>query len=140
MRLPLPALLALLTTTTFAFYPYHRSDDEQTSQNSPRAVSRPRSTTSDNSLHVPIRRAPFKRANNFPVVRANTPTQQNSLGVNQDGTDQSYFVSFKVGTSNKEFQLLLDSAASNTWVMGAECTTNACGLHNTLGTKDSTTL
>jgi hypothetical protein len=62
------------------------------------------------------------------------------LGIHQDGNDHSYFCSFKVGTSDKEFHLLLDSAASNTWLMSSDCTTNACTLHNTLGSRDSSSL
>lgn len=135
MRLLLPALLAILPTSTFAFYPYQRGDNEKASQNSPRAVSRPRTAISDNSFHVPIR-----RANNFPIVQAADPAGEHSLGVHQDGSDHSYFCAFKVGTSEKEFHLLLDSAASNTWLMSGDCTTNACNLHTTLGARDSASL
>lgn len=36
--------------------------------------------------------------------------------------------------------MLVDSAASNTWVMGSNCTTDACKEHNTFGKGDSTSL
>jgi hypothetical protein len=60
--------------------------------------------------------------------------------VDQDGTDYSYFCAFKFGTGKKEYFMLLDSAASTTWVMSSDCTTSAGGLHPTFGTSDSTTL
>lgn len=82
----------------------------------------------------------MKRANVFPIVRAQTPKEETALGVHQDGTDHSYMCAFKVGSSNKEFHLLLDSAASNTWLMGGQCTTRACLVHTTLATRDSATL
>ncbi|KAF1967574.1 acid protease [Bimuria novae-zelandiae CBS 107.79] len=45
-----------------------------------------------------------------------------------------------IGNSKEEYHLLLDSAASNTWVMGQECESEACGRHNTFGEGDSDTL
>jgi hypothetical protein len=49
-------------------------------------------------------------------------------------------VSVKIGESEEEYHLLLDSAASNTWVMGEGCKSEACGTHNTFGSGDSGTL
>jgi hypothetical protein len=137
MRFLLLALLASLPTSN-AFYPYLK-DEQQSSQNSPRAVSRSRNVA-DNDLRVSIRKLPAKRANGFNILRAPTPAQENSLGVDEDGTDYSYFCSFKFGSSTEEYFMLLDSAASNTWVMSSDCKTKACGLHTLFGTKDSTTL
>lgn len=36
--------------------------------------------------------------------------------------------------------MLIDTGAANTWVMGANCTSDACERHNTLGEQDSKTL
>ncbi|KAF2471599.1 acid protease [Lindgomyces ingoldianus] len=49
-------------------------------------------------------------------------------------------VSVTFGDSKEEYHLLLDSAASNTWVMGQDCKSEACGAHNTFGEGDSTSL
>ncbi|KAF2002698.1 acid protease [Amniculicola lignicola CBS 123094] len=49
-------------------------------------------------------------------------------------------VAVKFGESEEEYHLLLDSAASNTWVMGEGCKSAACGTHNTFGPADSGTL
>ncbi|KAG9204487.1 hypothetical protein G6514_000946 [Epicoccum nigrum] len=49
-------------------------------------------------------------------------------------------VAVTIGDSKEEYHLLLDSAASNTWVMGADCKTDACGTHTTFGKGDSSTL
>ncbi|KAH7355607.1 aspartic peptidase domain-containing protein [Pyrenochaeta sp. MPI-SDFR-AT-0127] len=49
-------------------------------------------------------------------------------------------VAVTFGDSKEEYHLLLDSAASNTWVMAQDCNSAACKTHNTFGTGDSTTL
>lgn len=36
--------------------------------------------------------------------------------------------------------LLVDTGATNAWVMGSDCKSEACGVHRTFGSKDSTTL
>ncbi|KAF1960089.1 acid protease [Byssothecium circinans] len=45
-----------------------------------------------------------------------------------------------IGDSKEEYKLLLDSAASNTWVMSEDCSTEACGKHNLFGKSDSKTI
>lgn len=79
------------------------------------------------------------RANRYPITKAATPTQDNSAGINQDGTDYSYFAEVYLGTRTKPYQMLLDTGAGQSWIMGASCTTNACKLHDTFGPTDSTT-
>ncbi|KAF2025455.1 acid protease [Setomelanomma holmii] len=49
-------------------------------------------------------------------------------------------VAVTIGDSKEEYHLLLDSAASNTWIMGQDCSTEACKTHNTFGKGDSSTL
>lgn len=36
--------------------------------------------------------------------------------------------------------LLVDTGATNAWVMGSSCKSKSCGVHNTFGKEDSTTL
>lgn len=36
--------------------------------------------------------------------------------------------------------LLVDTGATNTWIMGSDCKTKSCGAHHTFGKEDSTTL
>ncbi|TLD18880.1 acid protease [Venturia nashicola] len=96
--------------------------------------------TDDGAMRVSLQRRPAKRQNKFNIMTADKPTKSNSAGVDQDGTDFSYFASFKFGASSKTLYLLLDSAASNTWVMSSDCTTDACGIHTTFGQSDSTSL
>ncbi|KAJ4294553.1 hypothetical protein N0V90_008244 [Kalmusia sp. IMI 367209] len=73
-------------------------------------------------------------------ARSGDPKQKNSVAVDQDGSDLSYIVAVTIGTSDQEYYLLLDSAASNTWVMGETCKTEACGRHSLFGEGQSTTV
>ena len=36
--------------------------------------------------------------------------------------------------------MFVDTGATNAWVMGSSCTSEACGIHHTFGSEDSTTL
>jgi cathepsin D len=65
---------------------------------------------------------------------------KNSMAVNQDGQDYSYFSTLKFGSEGKELYMLVDTGAANTWVMGSNCTTTSCKAHNTFGKSDSSTL
>ncbi|KAF2127427.1 acid protease [Dothidotthia symphoricarpi CBS 119687] len=49
-------------------------------------------------------------------------------------------VAVTFGDSKEEYHLLLDSAASNTWVMGQDCKSDSCSTHTTFGAGDSSTL
>jgi hypothetical protein len=49
-------------------------------------------------------------------------------------------VAVTIGDSSDEYHMLLDSAASNTWVMGQDCESEACKTHATFGKGDSSTL
>jgi len=92
------------------------------------------------SFTLPLRKTHSRRDNQYPIVPANAPKQANSAGIPQDGTDKSYMVEVAIGSQSKKYHLLLDSAASNTWVMGDNCKSEACGLHSTFGSADSATL
>ncbi|KAK3321035.1 aspartic peptidase domain-containing protein [Cercophora scortea] len=81
------------------------------------------------------------RDNTYSVVTPAAPTgTSHAVGVFQDGTDFSYFVQVKFGSSKKPFYMLLDSGAGNTWVMGSTCQSTACEMHSTFGPADSKTL
>jgi hypothetical protein len=49
-------------------------------------------------------------------------------------------VAVTFGDSSDEYHMLLDSAASNTWVMAQDCKSEACKTHATFGKGDSSTL
>ncbi|KAM7217752.1 Aspartic peptidase domain containing protein [Rhypophila decipiens] len=80
------------------------------------------------------------RSNTWSVVSPAEPTFKSTAGVWQDGTDTSYFVQVKFGTPGKPLYMLLDSGAGTSWVMGTECKSRACLMHDTYGPTDSTTL
>jgi hypothetical protein len=130
-----------------AFYPYRYGDGSE-GNNARRALfpegpARYGSDTSNprRSLTLPLHRVSLSsRENKYPIVNSNDPKQSNSVAVDQDGKDVSYMVAVTIGSSKEEYHLLLDSAASNTWVMGQDCTTDACNKHNTFGKADSDTL
>ena len=64
----------------------------------------------------------------------------NSAAIDQDGTDYSYFAEVQLGSNAKTLYMLLDTGASNTWVMGPDCTSPACSTHLSYGPNDSTSL
>ncbi|KAG6994038.1 hypothetical protein G7Y79_00048g084340 [Physcia stellaris] len=83
---------------------------------------------------------PVKRDNEYDIITAAQPSQANSIAVDEDGTDFSYFSALSFGSAGKTMYMLIDTGAANTWVMGANCTSDACERHNTLGEQDSKTL
>lgn len=68
-----------------------------------------------------------------------TPTASKSAGVYQYGPDFSYFVKVLVGSAQQPFYMLLDTGASNTWLMGSHCTSDACKMHSTFDPSTSKT-
>lgn len=90
-----------------------------------------RSTSEDPALR--------NRDNNYHVDSAVKPSVSNAVGIDQDGTDYSYFVEAAFGSEGKKMYMLVDTGASTTWVMGSGCTTSACTKHNTFGPNDSKT-
>ena len=59
-------------------------------------------------------------------------------GIDQDGTDYSYFVRVQLGSKETELLMLVDTGAGSSWVMGSKCTDKACGMHTLFGAGDST--
>lgn len=80
-----------------------------------------------------------KRANLYNIVTATPPTQTNSLGLSQDGTDYSYFAQVKFGSDSTPLWMLMDTGASATWVMATSCSSQPCLNHNTFGPTTSKT-
>ncbi|OTB04140.1 hypothetical protein M426DRAFT_11767 [Hypoxylon sp. CI-4A] len=79
------------------------------------------------------------RDNDYNVVTAVKPTTSHAVGIDQDGTDYSYFLEANFGSEGKSLYMLVDTGASTTWVMGSGCTSSACAKHNTFGPNDSKT-
>ncbi|KAI0163039.1 aspartic peptidase domain-containing protein [Pestalotiopsis sp. NC0098] len=80
------------------------------------------------------------RENTYSVATPVTPSQSNSAGVYQDGTDYSYFIQADIGSAATPMYMLIDTGASTTWVMSSDCKSDPCEKHNTYGSEDSKTL
>ncbi|KAL7784148.1 aspartic peptidase domain-containing protein [Trichoderma ceciliae] len=81
-----------------------------------------------------------KRDNQFHIMQAVDPDEPNTAGLDQDGTDYSYFVQVELGSAKTKLYMLVDTGAGSSWVMGTDCTTQACSLHDSFGPGDSNTL
>lgn len=81
-----------------------------------------------------------KRLNNFDILKSDPPTTADSMAVDQDGSDFSYFSEVLFGPRNKSFLLVIDTGSSDIWVPSANCTAQACRNHETYGPNDSNTL
>ncbi|KAL2160892.1 hypothetical protein VTH06DRAFT_1089 [Thermothelomyces fergusii] len=88
---------------------------------------------------VPVPRSNEKRKNEYPVSRPADPKTPNSAGIYQYGPDYSYFIRVLVGSARQPIFMLLDTGAANTWLMGSECTSAACQLHDTFDPSTSKT-
>lgn len=127
--------------TVTAFYPYQYDDGSKATSSSRRSARISKSSAA--SITLPLRRVPASlrsRQNAYNIVDSKDPSQKNSVAIDQDGSDLSYMVAVSIGDSKEEYHLLLDSAASNTWVMGQDCKSDACGTHTTFGSGDSSSL
>lgn len=139
------ALSSAILPTVTAFYPYHYGDNIP-DLHSRRTLPRPSKIKSKTGpVTLPLHRIPTSpqlrsRQNAYNIVNSNDPNQANSVAIDQDGGDLSYMVAVTIGDSKEEYHLLMDSAASNTWVMGQDCATDACKTHNTFGKRDSSSL
>ena len=146
------AVVILLSTAASAFYPIDLTKDVGNSVGSAKNSKRFYPATTETlgneggpsqPLRLDIRKRwipKVKRTNNFNVVLASQPDMPDGLAISQDGQDFSYISSIKFGSAGKELWMLIDSGAANTWVMGSDCTTDACQAHDTFGKADSKTL
>lgn len=80
------------------------------------------------------------RANEYKVVKPVQTTTVHSAGIYHDESDFSYFVQVLYGSSKKPLYMLLDTGAGTSWVMGSNCKSEACTIHDTFGKEDSKTL
>lgn len=139
------AACAIIPAVT-AFYPY----DPSSGGGSKGQIRRASNVHGDDtiigadtrrSITFPLRRVPVHpRKNGFDIAKGNDPKAKNSVAIDQDGFDLSYMVAVTIGSSPQEYYMLLDSAASNTWIMASTCKTEACGKHNLFGVGHSTSL
>lgn len=95
---------------------------------------------SSNHVSNPKPRPIAKRDNEYPIVTAAQPRQTDSMAIDQDGTDFSYFSQVDFGSSRKPIYMLVDTGAASTWIMGSDCISKPCASHNTFGARDSSTL
>lgn len=125
-----------------AFYPYEPKEHGRNAGTRRAALPNPKFERAPRRpITLPLRRVPLRhRENTYNIVSSADPKQKNSVAIDQDGSDLSYMAAVTIGSSKEEYHLLLDSAASNTWVMGQDCASEACGRHNTFGAGDSDTL
>ncbi|KAL4809045.1 aspartic peptidase domain-containing protein [Aspergillus unguis] len=93
----------------------------------------------DNLLSLDIKNH-AKRDNIYKVVLADKPTEPNTVALNQDGVDYSYFSTVNIGTPGQPVWMMLDTGGANTWVFGADCTSEPCQMHNTFGDNSSSTV
>ncbi|KAI1958629.1 hypothetical protein LOZ58_005035 [Ophidiomyces ophidiicola] len=147
----LPCLLVAgtLSTGVSAFYPVKIPEwDAPSPPSSNRRrffpVSLPKvfSPHESTSLSFDIVKVPTmsRRENKYSAIMSSEPTMKNSIAINQDGSDYSYFSVVKVGSKGQKMWMLLDSGASESWMMGSNCTSPACLKHNTFGREASDTL
>ncbi|KAF1814508.1 acid protease [Eremomyces bilateralis CBS 781.70] len=129
--------IGLLIPYATAFYPYAEPGSEPPSHRRG-IISVPKGDIVN--LRIPIHRVVSPRANQYNIISAAEPSTKNSIGIDQDGTDFSYMAKFQFGSSPDVYHLLVDSGASNTWVMSAACTNQACNSHNTYGPQKSSSL
>ncbi|GAB1312963.1 hypothetical protein MFIFM68171_03173 [Madurella fahalii] len=80
-----------------------------------------------------------RRVNGYSVSEPMAPTAPNSAGIYQYGPDYSYFIKAQVGSAKQSFYMLLDTGAANSWLMGSDCQSDACKIHNTLNPSSSKT-
>lgn len=145
VSLSLWTALAVSALPASAFYPYQPNYGSDESAAKVRRSVSP-SASRVKSVTWPLRRASVRRDNIYRIIKSKEPSQENSVAIDQDanadgvGYDRSYMVGITIGDSKEEYHLLLDSAASNTWLMGAACDTKACGTHALFGNEDSSSL
>ncbi|RMZ81003.1 hypothetical protein DV738_g2492, partial [Chaetothyriales sp. CBS 135597] len=136
--------LSLFASSAWAFYPYLTKNSPTTDAHNKRFVPTILSSeTTDGAggITLDIKKIrPAKRDNDFSVLLSNTPSADNAIAINQDGSDYSYFATLKFGSKGQDMYMLIDTGSANTWIMGSSCTSTACQTHNTFGSSDSTSL
>ena len=137
MRVPFSGWTAGLALSSVpsvtAFYPYtpdYTTHGRKPAGDTERGQPPARRQDASAALTLPLRRVPSRRRDNiYQILKSEDTSRENSVAIDQDGLDLSYMVAVTFGDSNEEYHLLLDSAASDTWVMGQACESEACGMH-----------
>jgi len=74
---------------------------------------------------------------------ANTPTANNSIGLDIEFNDVGYSATLQLGTPPRDFLLLMDSGSADFWVGSETCQADPgpgdCGNHQFLGPQSSST-
>ncbi|KAI9643364.1 hypothetical protein NHQ30_007983 [Ciborinia camelliae] len=91
------------------------------------------------ATRVEERGSTLVKNDDMSIESAAVPTQTNSAGIMQTGTDFSYFAQVELGSEKDPLLMLLDTGAGTTWVMGPNCTSTACKTRASFGTADSST-
>jgi len=78
------------------------------------------------------------------LTPANSPTAQNSLGLDIEGVDVGYVATIQIGTPPRSFSILMDSGSADFWVGSEDCQNSdrggeGCGNHRFLGNSTSST-
>ncbi|PGH16456.1 hypothetical protein AJ79_01787 [Helicocarpus griseus UAMH5409] len=81
-----------------------------------------------------------RRENKFEAVFSDNTTMPHSMPIHTDGFDYSYFSVIDFGSERQPMYMLIDTGASNTWLISTNCTLEPCLLHNTFGAEDSKSL
>ncbi|KAJ5143971.1 uncharacterized protein N7515_002758 [Penicillium bovifimosum] len=85
-----------------------------------------------------VKKMPVRRANNYTIVEAYTPSLDNSVQLNQDGTDYSYFCPIQIGSEKQLMWMQVDTGAPSTWVYGSQCDRPICQNRRTFNSSKST--
>lgn len=150
--------LALFASTSHAFYPFAPDwlEEEWVAQDSLAATgikldikqraSQP-STLSPEAVarHAARLAAKYgtpidRRDNAYQIMKASDPEGDYSAALHQDGGDYSYFIEIELGSKREKFLMLVDTGSGSTWVMGSNCKSQACGMHDLFGPEDSDTI
>jgi hypothetical protein len=81
------------------------------------------------------------KSQRLAVTAADSPTANNSLGLDIEGTDLSYLATMQIGNPPRNFSILMDSGSADFWVGSENCTSTSgggCGDHVFLGPQSST--
>ncbi|EEH08794.1 aspartyl protease [Histoplasma capsulatum G186AR] len=116
------------------FYPYSPSKSRGGQ------VSPQRDAKEPVKLDIIKVRGNARRRNVFQVFSADPTTLPQSLPIDTDGFDYSYFSVMYFGSERQAMFMLMDTGASNTWLISSNCTLQPCKMHNTFGIEDSNSL
>jgi len=80
------------------------------------------------------------KSQRLSVTQADSPTANNSLGLDIEATDVSYLATVQLGNPPRNFSILMDSGSADFWVGSENCTSTnggGCGNHVFLGSQSS---